>query len=530
MLGAFQNLDLLTVGIAVGATIVLGFTVYVSNPRSVTNRTFFQFSFITALWGTVNYLSYQFSEPALVLWLLRGVLFFAVLQAFFLYRLFLVFPLQDYAFSRIHMRLLIPVVACAALAAISPFAFRGIIGTAVAQQVAIVSVGPGMGIFAVVAIGLVLGGLYQLVHKLRTSKGNMRTAVLLLLGGVTLMFALIIFFNLVVATVFVNPKYIPLGAVFTFPFIVTAAYAILREHLFNIKVIGTTMLVFLLSIASFAEIIFANTLVLILFRIGVFLLVLAFGVSLIRGVLREVEQREKIQHLAGELQKANDQQVILIHFITHQIKGFVTKSRNIFAALQEGDYGPLPEPMKPLIEEGFRSDTQGASTIQQILDASNVKSGKVMYDMKPFDLKALIEEVIGSLKPAADAKSLALALAADGDFTVTGDRMQLQNAFKNLIDNSIKYTPSGSVNVSLEKKDGMARFQIQDTGVGITPEDMAHLFTEGGHGKESTKVNVDSTGYGLYIVKNIIEAHKGKIWAESEGAGKGSRFVAELPA
>jgi signal transduction histidine kinase len=82
----------------------------------------------------------------------------------------------------------------------------------------------------------------------------------------------------------------------------------------------------------------------------------------------------------------------------------------------------------------------------------------------------------------------------------------------------------------LDKLKGKAAFKVEDTGVGITKEDMACLFTEGGHGKESQKVNVESTGFGLYIVKSIIEAHKGKVWAESDGAGKGSRFIVELPA
>jgi signal transduction histidine kinase len=59
---------------------------------------------------------------------------------------------------------------------------------------------------------------------------------------------------------------------------------------------------------------------------------------------------------------------------------------------------------------------------------------------------------------------------------------------------------------------------------------MKSLFTEGGHGKESIKVNVDSTGFGLYIAKQVVDSHGGKIWAESEGAGKGSRFIVELPA
>ena len=66
-------------------------------------------------------------------------------------------------------------------------------------------------------------------------------------------------------------------------------------------------------------------------------------------------------------------------------------------------------------------------------------------------------------------------------------------------------------------------------GVGISNEDKPHLFTEGGRGKESLKVNVHSTGYGLYIAKQIVETHKGRIWAESDGAGKGSAFFVELP-
>ena len=76
---------------------------------------------------------------------------------------------------------------------------------------------------------------------------------------------------------------------------------------------------------------------------------------------------------------------------------------------------------------------------------------------------------------------------------------------------------------------GHFRFSVKDSGVGITPEDMKNLFTEGGHGKESIKTNVHSTGYGLYIAKRVVEAHGGKIWAESEGEGKGSRFVVEFP-
>ena len=87
----------------------------------------------------------------------------------------------------------------------------------------------------------------------------------------------------------------------------------------------------------------------------------------------------------------------------------------------------------------------------------------------------------------------------------------------------------GNVRVGLSRTGNTIRFTVEDNGVGITPEDMRRLFTEGGHGKDSLKMNVHSTGYGLYIVKKIVEGHGGKVWAESEGQGKGSRFIVELP-
>lgn len=254
------------------------------------------------------------------------------------------------------------------------------------------------------------------------------------------------------------------------------------------------------------------------------------GYILVQSFKNEVQQRKKIEQLATQLQISNKQQVTLIHFITHQIKGFVTKSRNIFSLMIDGDFGPIPEAMRPMIEEGFKSDTKGVSTIQEILNAANIKSGKVAYTKEPFDLKALVDEIGTDLKSAADAKGLSLVLKTGSEpLLYPGDKGQLVNALKNLIDNSIKYTPKGEVTVSLAQEGKTVRFMVEDTGVGITKEDMKNLFTEGGHGANSAKINVESTGFGLYIVKNIIEAHNGKVWAESEGEGKGSRFIAELP-
>jgi signal transduction histidine kinase len=314
-------------------------------------------------------------------------------------------------------------------------------------------------------------------------------------------------------------------------FIGFLAYSAVRFKLFNLKLFSAQALVISLWVLTLSQLFIrtvSNMRIVVLINLVMFTVL---GYFLIRGVRREIEQRERIEVLAKDLQAANKQQIALIHFITHQLKGFVAKSRNIFSMMKDGDFGQLPEEMKPIVEEGFVSSTKGSQTIQDILNASNMKSGKISYTKQPFDLKYLVECIVNGLKPNAEAKGVSLTLTTpDQPFTYTGDKMQFENAIKNLVDNSIKYTPSGSIEVSLSHERGCIRFMTKDTGVGITPEDMQHLFTEGGHGAESQLVNVESTGFGLYIVKNIIEAHGGKVWAESEGKGKGTRFFVELPA
>lgn len=333
-----------------------------------------------------------------------------------------------------------------------------------------------------------------------------------------------------IVEVFTENWYIGQYGLFGAPiFTAFLAYLIVKYKAFNLKLIAAQVLVTTLWLLVMA-LLFIRSIESVRIVVAVTLVfVLILGIILVKSVNREIQQRERIEKLAGDLEVANSQQVILIHFITHQIKGFISKSRNIFSLLIDGDYGVLPDTARTAAQLGFESDTKGAQTIQEILNAANIKSGKVTYAMEAFDLKGLIESIVKELTSAADHKELSLTTTLE-PVTFTGDKGQLVNAFKNLIDNSIKYTQKGSVAVSLAQTGGTVRFEITDTGVGIDADDMKNLFTEGGRGKNSQKINVESTGFGLYIVKNIIEAHKGKVWAESEGEGKGSRFIVELPA
>ena len=232
-----------------------------------------------------------------------------------------------------------------------------------------------------------------------------------------------------------------------------------------------------------------------------------------------------------QLEIANEQQKNLIHFISHEVKGFLSKSRNIFSMMIGEDFGLLPEYLKNPANEGLSSGTKGIETVQQILNASNLKKGTVQYKMEPFDLKTVLNNVILDLKKNAEAKNLSFQTNIEDDsYEMTGDADQIKHVLKNLVDNAIRYTLKGGIEINLNKENGKIIFSIKDSGVGITAEDRDNLFIEGMRGKDSLKVNVESTGYGLFIAKKIAEDHNGRIWVQSEGQNLGSTFFVEFEA
>ena len=240
----------------------------------------------------------------------------------------------------------------------------------------------------------------------------------------------------------------------------------------------------------------------------------------------------ELARLKQELEKANAQQENLLHFISHEVKGFLTEGQNAFAGIVEGDYGDAPPQLLAIARGALIKMRAGVETVMNILDASNLKKGTVSYKKEPYNFAVTLEDSVRAMQPKADEKHLPITLSIDKGKTygATGDKEKIeQHVMRNLIDNAIRYTPSGSIDVTLTVVDGKIRFSVKDTGVGISEEDKPRLFTEGGHGKDSVKVNVDSTGYGLFIAKQVVEAHGGTIRAESAGAGNGSEFIVELP-
>ncbi|MEY4440412.1 MAG: hypothetical protein RLY49_38 [Candidatus Parcubacteria bacterium] len=299
-------------------------------------------------------------------------------------------------------------------------------------------------------------------------------------------------------------------------------FLIVRFKTFNIKLIGAQALVWVMVILIGAQFLFIQNNINKILNSITFITVSISGLALVRSI-RKVDS-QKIQ-----LEKINQNQQSLLHFVTHQIKGYLTKSRNIFDGMVTKDYGELPPKALEMAQYGFASDTRAVETVLAILKASDLKTGKTEFKKELTNISSIVAEIIENKKDQAQEKGLDLTFDIEPNITIQADPIHIKEVFKNLIANAILYTPSGQIKVLLTHENKNIKFSVIDTGIGLTSEDKEKLFTEGGKGEDALKVNVDSTGYGLYVAKEIILKHQGKIGALSEGRGKGSEFFVLLP-
>ncbi len=308
-------------------------------------------------------------------------------------------------------------------------------------------------------------------------------------------------------------------------------YLVVRYKAFNIKTFGAQALIVVLIILIGSQFSFVQDLSSTILTAVTLVITGVIGINLMRSVKKEIEQKEQLAKLNIDLEQLISQRESLVHLVTHKVKGSFTRSKYIFAGILDGTFGAVTPEIKKIAEQGLESDNMGIETVDLVLSVANMQKGIVKYDMKEVDFRDIIEKTLADKKMAIEKKGLEIETnIKDSSYKVNGDAFWLREVVNNFIENSTKYTQHGKIIVGLEKKANKVLFSVKDTGIGITSLDKVNLFTEGGRGKDSVKVNVDSTGYGLYSVKLIVEAHKGKVWAESEGAEKGSIFYIELDA
>jgi PAS domain S-box-containing protein len=183
------------------------------------------------------------------------------------------------------------------------------------------------------------------------------------------------------------------------------------------------------------------------------------------------------------------------------------------------------------IEVIERNTRLQAQMIEDLLDVSRIVTGKLRLDVRPVELPPVIEAALDAVRVAAAAKAIRIEIALDPDLgPVSGDPDRLQQVVWNLLSNAIKFTPrEGRVSVRLDAVAGHARIRVSDTGAGISPAFLPHLFERFRQADSTATRTHTGLGIGLALVRHLVELHGGRVRAESEGEGHGATFTVELP-
>jgi signal transduction histidine kinase len=338
-------------------------------------------------------------------------------------------------------------------------------------------------------------------------------------------------------------QYTWLGPIFTLVLVASIFIAIFKYHLFNIKFILTELLSVALIVILSIDVYLESDPILVIIKTGVLMLVVIFVYFLIKSVYGEIKLREKIENLAEDLKKVNNDlagandhlkeldqlKSEFLSLATHQIRAPLTAIKGYASLILEGDYGEVSESVKQPIKTIFNSCENLVVIVNDFLDISRIEQGKMKYDLVDFDVVRAVSDVIEELRPNIEKAGLSINLKSDISECIThADLGKIKQVIGNLLDNSIKYTKRGEISLSVKSSDKII-ISISDTGIGIAPEDMSKIFEKFVRARDAFRTNVIGTGLGLYVAKQMIEAQGGRVWAESAGVGKGSTFFIELP-
>jgi CheY-like chemotaxis protein/nitrogen-specific signal transduction histidine kinase len=239
-----------------------------------------------------------------------------------------------------------------------------------------------------------------------------------------------------------------------------------------------------------------------------------------------LEREQKARLLAEQANRLKDE---FLATVSHELRTPLTAilgwARILHARRHE------PESVARAIETIERNAKGLAQIVEDILDVSRIITGKLRVEFGPVDLMNVAMAAVDVVRPTAEAKGVVLEPAPSGPpCVVWGDPDRLQQVVWNLLSNAVKFTPRGGhVSVTLERASTHARVCVTDTGQGIGPDFLPHLFERFRQADSTTTRSHGGLGLGLAIVRHLVELHGGAVVAESAGVGHGARFTITLP-
>jgi len=242
---------------------------------------------------------------------------------------------------------------------------------------------------------------------------------------------------------------------------------------------------------------------------------------------RKVKRRtQQFQKAKEEAERANQMKSIFLASMSHELRTPLNSIIGFTGIVLQGFAGELNDEQKKQLEMSYGSAKHLLSLINDLLDISKIESGELKPDIEEFSVAEVGIKIRDSLMIMAEEKELEFIFSIP-DINITSDKRRVEQILLNLVNNALKFTEKGKVEVKAHKRDGNIEVIVKDTGIGIKEEDFHKLFQPFVQ-LEYTFTEEAGTGLGLYLTKNLVQLLKGRIHMESEYE-KGSTFTFILP-
>lgn len=403
--------------------------------------------------------------------------------------------------------------------------------------------GKGYPIYSFYMVAFLFAGVVVLIKKYRESAGIFKFAIrnILLVFFAMSVLATTVMLLFPLFWVGYDLFWVGLLGVIIFEFVI--ALILIKYNFLSLKVIATEFFISIIALVLVVELFLATSTLDLLIKAGIAMLIIFSSSFLVGSIKREIQSSDKIARLLGDLDYMHKQLKVLdkkksdfLSIASHHLRDPLTAIRGYASMLTEGSFGELSVALREAVEKILDSSERLITMISDFMDISRIESGDMNYKFVDVDMKKLVLDLAEEMKFNAERAHLGFSVAIgkdllkDESFVTVGDAGKLRQVVSNIIDNSIKYTPQGELSLLLSKSPDRKKilFSVSDTGIGMNASTLEKIFRKFSRADGVSKVYTEGTGLGLYVAKEIIKKHEGRIWAESKGEGMGSQFYVEL--
>lgn len=513
---------------------LVGLTVYFDQRKNITNKLFFGVVSTGVASLLFELASLYSSNPFWVNLAHRAGAAVGIIVVTFLFFFMYYFPRKNENYTP-PIKTIIVISALIFIIGLTPLAFNVEILPDGSQKIGF---GAGYGIYITYFIIIIAGAIYNTVSKRKQlSKSELISNNLIMIGFAVTAVVIALLQTLIPAILGnrLSVHFSFLGIIF---FLVPITYAMMRQGLFNIRVVTAEVLTYTIWLMILVRILFATSFQERIMESGLLVFIVVVGVLLIRSIIKEVEQRKVLVKRELELKKANIRlrgldraKTQFVSIAAHQLRTPLSAIKWSLSMIIRGEMGFLTNEQKKFLTKSYSSNERMIRLINNLLNISRIEAKKLRYKFVSYQLENLLDIILSDFSGNIKRKHIIIKVHKSKKPLprVRIDPERIRTVLQNLLDNAIKYThQKGTITIELEQKDKQAQVSIKDTGIGISESQQEFIFNQFFRADNAIKEVPDGSGLGLFIIKEIVNYHGGKIWFESK-ENKGSIFYFTVP-